>query len=67
MPTYICHNKDCVDFNKESYVMKTTIKYVDGCTVDSSTICPICNSNRDRVIVSGMTTTMHGGDNVCKK
>lgn len=70
MPNYKCTNPDCSNFDQVINEHKVTLIYKTGIgMVDSGTLCPCCSGNRVQVRDpnAGMTTTMLGSPNICKK
>lgn len=70
MPNYKCINPDCPNFDQVINEHKVTLTYKKGQgMVDSGMPCTSCL--KDRVPVrdknAGMTTTMLGSPNICKK
>lgn len=70
MPNYKCVNPDCTQFDKVVNMNKVSLVYkVDKGLIDSGIVCPICS--QDRIPIrdpeAGMTTTMLGSPNICKK
>ena len=66
MPKYKCTNAECPQFDK-IIIDNSIIRLVQGAIVDSAETCPICGDYRAPIIEDGMTTFMHGGDNICKR
>lgn len=70
MPNYKCTNPNCPNFDQVVTEYKVTLIYKAGQgMIDSGVPCPHCTSDRVQVRDSdaGMTTTMLGSPNICKK
>ena len=70
MPKYKCINPDCPCFDQVISEHKIILVYKKGQgMVDSGILCPSCQANRTAVRDkdAGMTTTMLGSPNICKK
>ena len=71
MPNYCCNNEQCKDFRvirNESQVSVFYDKTLEK-TVDTGETCPVCGELRTQIRDkdAGMTTTMLGSENICKK
>lgn len=69
MPNYICKNKECEDYGIEKNEPHVQVVFdkLKGKAVDLMQLCPKCKILRDQIRGPGMTTTMLGSDNICKK
>ena len=69
MPSFVCKNKKCKDFDKEKFFVKVKIKANANGVFCSEQICNSCQQKMEDVKEpdSGYTKYMGGGENVCKK
>jgi len=68
MPRYKCINQNCINFEKEVLVSRSTTKFIKGALVDTGSICQMCQEVMEFIRPGeGFTTHMTGSDNICKR
>lgn len=67
MPKFKCTNSKCSDYNKEVAVYKVKMIMSDGEIMCKEYECPTCGAIRESIDEPGFTTTMLGGQNICRK
>ena len=68
MPRYKCINTKCDNFNKISDNVSVNNKYTQDGVIDMNLECSACTEPRQKIEENkGFCTTIHGGENICRK